>query len=131
MVYVLQGNCISIEELDVRILNYPNWTSITQVMGRFLELPQAALFWPNLLSRFLGSIYGWKKKKKRIWTRILKGTCSSIRELDVRLLNHPNQTSITQAMVRFSGLLQLRLFNDLCPDFCHNWYMIVVYHCLN
>ena len=31
----------------------------------------------------------------------------------------------------FSGLLQLRLFNDLCPDFCHNWYMIVVYHYLN
>ena len=23
-------------------------------------------------------------------------------------------------MVHFLGLLQLRLFNDLCPDFCHN-----------
>ena len=26
-------------------------------------------------------------------------------------------TSITQVMVRFSRLLQLRLFNGLCPDF--------------
>ena len=36
---------------------------------------------------------------------------------DVRLLNHPNRTSITQVMVRFPGLLQLRLFNGLCPNF--------------
>ena len=34
-------------------------------------------------------------------------------------------------MVHFSGLLQLRLFNDLCSNFCHNWCTIVVYHCLN
>ena len=33
------------------------------------------------------------------------------------LLNHPNWTFTTQVMVHFLGLLQLRLFNDLCPDF--------------
>ena len=53
----------------------------------------------------------------RIWSSILQGNCSSILEIDVRLLNHPNRTSITQVMVRFLGLLQLRLFNGLCPDF--------------
>ena len=39
------------------------------------------------------------------------------------ILNHPNRTSITQVMVSFLGLLRLRLFNDLCPDFFHNWYI--------
>ena len=67
----------------------------------------------------------------RTWTSILQGNCNSIRELDVRILNDLNRTSMTQVMVYFSGLLQLRLFNDLCQDFFHNWYMIVVYHCLN
>ena len=33
------------------------------------------------------------------------------------ILNHPNWTSITQVMVHFLGLLQLRLFNGLCLDF--------------
>ena len=32
---ILQGNCIPIYEIDVRILNHPNWTSIAQVMVRF------------------------------------------------------------------------------------------------
>ena len=32
-------------------------------------------------------------------------------------MNHPNRTSIAQVMVHFLGLLQLRLFNGLCPDF--------------
>ena len=45
----------------------------------------------------------------RIWTSILQGTCSYILELDVRLLNHPNWTSITQIIVRFPRLLQIRL----------------------
>ena len=98
-------------------------------MVHFLELPHAALFWPNLLSIFLGLIFGWEKV--RIWTNILQGNYSSIWELDIRLLNHPNQNYITQVMVYFSRLLQLRLFSDLCLDFCHNWFMIVVYHCLN
>ena len=69
--------------------------------------------------------------KVRLWTRILQETCSYIRELNVRIFNHLNRTSINQVMVRFPGPLELRLFNDLCPDFCHNWYMIVVYHRLN
>ena len=50
----------------------------------------------------------------RTWTSILQGNCNSIRELDVRILNDLNRTSMTQVMVYFSGLLQLRLFNDLC-----------------
>ena len=84
-------------------------------MVRFLGLLQVALFWLNLLSRFLGLIFGGEKV--RIWTSIHQGNCSSILGIYVRLLNHPNQTSITQVMVHFSGLLQLRLFNGLCPDF--------------
>ena len=55
---VLHENCIRSCEFDARILNHPNWTSITQVMTRFSKLPQATLFWPNLLSRFLGLIFG-------------------------------------------------------------------------
>ena len=51
----------------------------------------------------------------RIWTSILLGSFSS--ERDVRILNHANQSSITQVMVRFQRLLQLMLFNGLCPDF--------------
>ena len=34
-----------------------------------------------------------------------------------RLFNHPNWTCTTQFMVHFPGLLQLRLFNDLCLVF--------------
>ena len=41
---VLLGNCICNCKLDVRLLNHPNWTSITQVMVHFSRLPQAALF---------------------------------------------------------------------------------------
>ena len=37
--------------------------------------------------------------------------------IDVRLLNHPNRTSISQVMVYFLGLLKFRLFNGLFPDF--------------
>ena len=33
------------------------------------------------------------------------------------LLNHPNLTYTAQVMVHFPGLLQLGLFNGLCPDF--------------
>ena len=32
-------------------------------------------------------------------------------------MNNQNGTSITQVMVHFLGLLQLMLFNGLCPDF--------------
>ena len=41
---VLHGNCICNCELDVRILNYPNWTFIAQVMVHFPGLPQVVLF---------------------------------------------------------------------------------------
>ena len=37
--------------------------------------------------------------------------------MDVNLLNNPNWTSITQVMVHFPRLLQLRLLNGLCLDF--------------
>ena len=60
---ILLGNCSCITELDVRLLNHPNLTSITQVMVYFLGLPQTAMFWPNLLSRFLGLIFGWEKSE--------------------------------------------------------------------
>ena len=33
------------------------------------------------------------------------------------ILNHQNWTCTAQVMTHFSGLLQLRLFNGLCPDF--------------
>ena len=36
---VLQVNCSHIGEFDVRLLNYPNWTSIAQVM---VHLPKTA-----------------------------------------------------------------------------------------
>ena len=41
---ILHGNCSRNCELDVRLLNHPNWTSITPVMVYFLRLPQAVLF---------------------------------------------------------------------------------------
>ena len=33
------------------------------------------------------------------------------------ILNHPNWTCITQVIVHFLGVLQLRLFYGLCSDF--------------
>ena len=60
---IFHGNCSCISELDVRLLNHLNWTSITQVMVHFLGLPQAVLFWPKLLSRFLGLIFSWEKNE--------------------------------------------------------------------
>ena len=84
-------------------------------MVRFPGLPQAALFWPNLLSIFFGLNFGWEKV--RIWTSILQGNCISILKFDVRILNHLNRTSIMQVMVSFPGLLQLRMFNGLCSNF--------------
>ena len=41
---VFHGNCSCLSELDVRLLNHPNLTSITQVMVHFPGLPQAVLF---------------------------------------------------------------------------------------
>ena len=73
---ILQGNCSSIFEIEVRLLNHPNWTSISHVMVRFLGLPQAALFWPNLLSRFLGLIFRLGKSENL--DSILQGNYTSI-----------------------------------------------------
>ena len=64
------------------------------------------------IGRILAPVFHWEIES--IWTRVLYRNCSFICELDVRLLNHPNWTS---TMVHFPGLLQLRLFIDLCPDF--------------
>ena len=41
---VLHRSCICICELDVKILNHPNWTSTTHVMVHFPGLPQLRLF---------------------------------------------------------------------------------------
>ena len=48
---VPHGNCSCNCEIDVRLLNHQNWTSITQVMVHFPRVPQAALFWPYILSK--------------------------------------------------------------------------------
>ena len=61
-----------------------------------------------ILSAFCLGVFNWETD--RIWTRVLHRSCSCIYKLDVRLLNHPNQTSTTQVMVHFPRLPQLRLF---------------------
>ena len=52
----------------------------------------------------------FRLEKEGIWTSILLGNSSCNCELEVRLLNHPNWTSITQVMVHFPGLPQAALF---------------------
>ena len=56
----------------------------------------------------LGLIFN--KKKWGNWTSFLYGNFIFIREIDVRLLNHSNWTSIAQVMVNFLGLPQIALF---------------------
>ena len=46
---------------------------------------------------------GFLPRNKGIWSCVLHVNCSHISELDVRLLNYPNQTSIAQAMVCLLG----------------------------
>ena len=46
----------------------------------------------------------FRLEKEGIWTSVLHGNCSCNRDLDVRLLNNPNWTSISQVMVHFPGL---------------------------
>ena len=58
--------------------------------------------------QILGLIFGLEKWGN--WTSFLHGNCSCISELDVRLLNHQNQTSITRVMVHFPGLPHAALF---------------------
>ena len=43
-------------------------------------------------------VFGWEIKG--IWQCVPQVNCSHISELDVRLLNYPNRTSIAQVMVR-------------------------------
>ena len=52
--------------------------------------------------QILGLIFSQEKWGN--WTSILHGNFSCISELDVRLLNHQNWTSITQVKVHFLGL---------------------------
>ena len=47
----------------------------------------------------LGLMFGWEKEG--IWTSVPHENCSYISEHDVKLLNHPNWTSIAQVMVHF------------------------------
>ena len=63
----------------------------------------------------LGLVFGGETDG--IWIRVLHRNCSCICKLDVGLLNHPNWTFISQVMVHFPGLPQLRLFIYLCLDF--------------
>ena len=70
-------------------------------MVHFPGLPQAALFLPNLLSIFLGLIFGWEKV--RIWTSILQGNYSSMLQIDVRFLNHPKLDLYNLSYGPFSG----------------------------
>ena len=49
---------------------------------------------------------------------MLHRNCSFNCELDVRILNHPNWTSITRVMVHFPGLSQVASFDPIHhPDF--------------
>ena len=41
---ILHRNCSCNYELDVKILNHPNWTSIAQVIVHLPRRPQTALF---------------------------------------------------------------------------------------
>ena len=52
---VIHRNCSCISELDVRLSNHPNWTTIAQVMVHFIPGTIAALFRPYTLSR----IWDW------------------------------------------------------------------------
>ena len=64
--------------------------------------------------KILGQVFDCETEG--LWTRVRR-SCICIYELDIRLLNHLNLTSTAQVMVHFLGLLYLRLFISLCPDF--------------
>ena len=42
--WVLHINCSCIYEIDIRILNYPNWTTTAQVMVHFIPGTATTLF---------------------------------------------------------------------------------------
>ena len=61
---------------------------------------------------------GFRLEKEGIWTSVLHGNCNSNFEIDVRLLNHLNWTSITKVMVHFPNCHKLPCFDPTyCPDF--------------
>ena len=76
-------------------------------MENFLGCWNAALFWPYETSRFWADFW---LEKEGIWTSVFLRKCSCNCELEIRLLNHPNWTSITQVIVHFPGLPQAALF---------------------
>ena len=78
---MLHRNCSCSCELNVRLLDNPNWTFITQVMVHFPGLPQTALFLTPYTVQILGLIFGWINKA--IWTSVLHGNYSCIYKLDV------------------------------------------------
>ena len=49
------------------------------------------------ISQTLGLVFGWEIKG--IWPCVLQVNCKRISEIDVRLLNYLNLTSIAQVMV--------------------------------
>ena len=50
------------------------------------------------ISQILGLVFGWEVKG--IWQCVLQVNCIHINELDVRILNFSNRTSIAQVSVR-------------------------------
>ena len=58
------------------------------------------------ISRTLGLVFRWEIKG--IWQCVLQENCRLISELDVRLLNYPNWTSIAQVMVCFLRTVEVK-----------------------
>ena len=77
----LHGNCSYIGEIDVRLLNHRNWTSITRVMVHFFGTATSYPVLTPYTVQILGLIFGWEKE--RIWTNVLHGNYSWICKLDV------------------------------------------------
>ena len=96
---------------DVEILPTLVYSTIRGCLSGFLyDCPILTLHTVQIL----GLVFSWETEG--FFTRVLHRSCSSIYELHVRLLNHPNRTSTVQVMVNFTRLPQLMLFVCLCPD---------------
>ena len=66
----------------------------------WLHFELGKLPYPSLIlciSQTLGLVFGWEIKK--IWQYVLQVNCSRISELDVRLFNYPNWTSMAQVVI--------------------------------
>ena len=53
------------------------------------------------ISQTLGLVFWWEING--IWLCVIQVNCSHISEIDVRILNYLNRTSIAQVMVRLPG----------------------------